>query len=318
VFAFNQKQIQLAIKRLKFPLLVKHFDSSLSVGLQKEDLVHNDQALIERSNVVIKKLGGALIEEFIQGREFSVFVMENILNSQEPLTFTPLEYILPKEENFMHNDVKWGNDGSGKYSFRALPSHEHQLALQLKQMAKKIFVAMTADGYARCDIRMNERNELYLLEVNANCSLLHGLDKASASDQMALWAGVPQSELLTMMLQLAFHRQRATWTNIAKAQRLVFATLDRPADWDDDEDQNFVDGDRKDNNQDNHIPHRESKVLLLPHTNEHEKPNSETSGTTTTTTTLDVGHNRLWIGFFSGFAASLLVTHLLTRRSRAP
>ena len=46
-------------------------------------------------------------EEFIEGREFSVLVVENADNAEEPFAYQPVEFRFPEGESFKHFDLKW-------------------------------------------------------------------------------------------------------------------------------------------------------------------------------------------------------------------
>ncbi|KAG2426154.1 hypothetical protein HXX76_013135 [Chlamydomonas incerta] len=61
---------------LRFPLIVKHPSGYSSVGMTKNSKVTNEQQLREQVSLLVQQFGGALIEEFIAGREFTVLVVE--------------------------------------------------------------------------------------------------------------------------------------------------------------------------------------------------------------------------------------------------
>ena len=55
----------------------------------------------------IELFGRALLEEFIEGREFTCLIAENPDDEKNPITFKPVEFIFPKGESFKHYDMKW-------------------------------------------------------------------------------------------------------------------------------------------------------------------------------------------------------------------
>ena len=63
-----------------------------SVGLTERSRVENAGQLREQAAEMIRAFGGALIEEFVGGREFSVLVASNPANAQEPITYLPIEH----------------------------------------------------------------------------------------------------------------------------------------------------------------------------------------------------------------------------------
>jgi len=121
---------------------------------------------------------GALIEEFIEGREFTVLVAENPKEPDNPLAFTPIECIFSEGETFKHYQLKWFE--YEKISW--LPVTEPQLAHNLKEIAKKVFVGIKGVGYGRCDFRMDKDGNLYFLEINPNCGIFYPSDCFGSAD----------------------------------------------------------------------------------------------------------------------------------------
>jgi len=90
----NIKDVTNISNMLQFPLIVKHFNSYNSVGLSKNSVVYNVLQLTKMSNFIIEKYGAALIEEYIEGREFTVLLAEN--KKHIPFAFEPFEILFPK------------------------------------------------------------------------------------------------------------------------------------------------------------------------------------------------------------------------------
>lgn len=55
----------------------------------------------------VSSYGGALVEEFITGREFTVLVAENGADSTQPIVFEPVECQFTNGEEFKHFELKW-------------------------------------------------------------------------------------------------------------------------------------------------------------------------------------------------------------------
>jgi len=126
----------------------------------------------------MSEYGGALIEEFIEGREFDMLVVENADDPAAPFAYRPAEIIFPPSESFKHYDLKWKDYDSMK----CVPCDDDVLAAQLQTMAKKMFAALNGSGYGRCDIRMDARGELYLLEINPNCGIFFPANELGSAD----------------------------------------------------------------------------------------------------------------------------------------
>jgi hypothetical protein len=50
-----------------------------------------------------------------------------------------------------------------------------------------MFLAMGVSGYGRCDIRMNEKGELYILEINPNGGIMFKPEEYGPADYMILY-----------------------------------------------------------------------------------------------------------------------------------
>ncbi len=94
-FVNRVEDAEKVAKRLKFPMLVKPPHGYASVGIRRNSRVENIDQLREQLKLEINEFGRALIEEFIEGREFTCLIAENPDDPKKPLTFTPVEFIFP-------------------------------------------------------------------------------------------------------------------------------------------------------------------------------------------------------------------------------
>eukprot|EP00198_Chlamydomonas_reinhardtii_P014346 XP_001703683.1 predicted protein [Chlamydomonas reinhardtii] len=167
---------------LRFPLIVKHPSGYGSVGMTKDSKVHNEEQLRAQVARFVGSFGGALVEEFIQGREFTVLVVEEPgaaadvggdtdpdLTSFRPVAYTPVECAFGPGEDFKHFDLKWTDYES--LSWR--PCADQELSERLKVAACDTFRATRGVSYGRCDFRVDGAGEIYLLEINPNCGVLY-------------------------------------------------------------------------------------------------------------------------------------------------
>jgi D-alanine-D-alanine ligase-like ATP-grasp enzyme len=178
VFVSNLDNLDQAIDGLRYPLLVKHPNSYASVGLTRESCVNENDSLILQVGRMIDSYGGALIEEFIEGREFSVLVVENPDDRYNPKAYLPIEILFPPGETFKHENLKWVD----YEKMKCIPVDDMDLAERLKDMAKKLFVGLNGSGYGRCDILMNEQGELFMLEINPNGAVFYPPDSPGMAD----------------------------------------------------------------------------------------------------------------------------------------
>jgi len=154
---------------LRFPLIVKHPHGYSSVGLTLTSRVTNADDLIRESRRTIENYGAALIEEFIEGREFTVLVAEPRDESEEAWVLDPIEFVFPEGETFKHFDLKWKDFDAMK----TLPVLDRSFAERLREASALTFAALDGSGYARCDLPVDLQGEIYLLEINPNCSVFY-------------------------------------------------------------------------------------------------------------------------------------------------
>ena len=106
-FVYDLENVQEALNELNFPMIVKHYNGYNSIGMTQSSKVHDEAQLREQCNIMLNEFGGALVEEFIAGREFTVLVVENPQDKNKPIALLPLECVFFKDETIKHYDLKW-------------------------------------------------------------------------------------------------------------------------------------------------------------------------------------------------------------------
>ncbi|HEV2827701.1 MAG TPA: hypothetical protein VGW76_08845, partial [Pyrinomonadaceae bacterium] len=182
VLATDSRGIELANKTLRFPLITKHPNSYSSIGLTRQSRVETPRDLQEQAEKMIAAYGATLIEEFIDGREFSVLVTENADDQLKPFAYRPVEFLFPSGESFKHFDLKWKD----YEAMTCIQCEDDGLAERLEDMSRKLFIGLNGTGYGRCDIRMNGSGELFMLEINPNCDVAYPLEQSGTADLILL------------------------------------------------------------------------------------------------------------------------------------
>jgi len=168
---------------LRYPLMVKHPKSYGSIQMFRESRCNTPEQLQIQFERVSKEFGSARVEEFIIGREFNVFVVDNPDNLENPFVYPPTELIFPPGEEFWHTGVKW--DYSVPFEFREVK--EMELVRRIQDIGRRFYLAMGCTGYGRCDLRMRENGELVLLEINPNGGVLYRPEEYGPADYMILF-----------------------------------------------------------------------------------------------------------------------------------
>jgi D-alanine-D-alanine ligase len=187
--------------RLSFPCIIKPVADDASHGLSEDSVVNNLPALKKQLTKISRLFGGkALVEEFIDGREFNTTVI-----GHHRLTIPAISeivYTLPADKpRLLTFESKWQTDSlyyknTRNFCPAALTSIEQA---RLSRIAKAAFRLVGCRGYARVDFRQNQKGEFLVLEVNPNPDITPG---AGASLQMAA-GGITYNQFISRVLHIA-------------------------------------------------------------------------------------------------------------------
>jgi D-alanine-D-alanine ligase len=203
LFVKHMRDLLALDHQLNYPLLVKPLHGYASVGLSRESRVDDYRSLEIQTERVLTRFDGALIEEFIEGREFTTLIAENVDDPTHPTTFQPVEFKFPPGESFKHYDMKWK-----EYDLMSVyPVSEKSIDAQLRELTKRQFLAMCGNGYARCDFRMNAKGELFLLEINPNCGIFYPPKEPGSADFILINDPLGHAGFLNLILSSALKRK---------------------------------------------------------------------------------------------------------------
>jgi D-alanine-D-alanine ligase len=172
------EDVERASKRLRFPVLVKPPHGYASIGIRRESRCENLAQLKVQAEREIEEFGRALLEEFIEGREFTCLIAENPEDPSDPITFKPVEFIFPEGESFKHYNMKWVE----YEKMSVAPINDARIEKVLRGQTTRLFKAMDGNGYARCDYRMSADGTIYMLEINPNCGIFYAPDEPGSAD----------------------------------------------------------------------------------------------------------------------------------------
>ncbi|MBI5352062.1 MAG: hypothetical protein HZB50_05445 [Chloroflexi bacterium] len=198
------EEAERLVGNLRYPIMVKHPKSYGSTGMTKESRADTlDQVRIQVERIC-KEFGAARMEEFIVGKEFNVLVVDNADDLSRPFAYPPAELVFPPDEEFWHVDVKWNYDVI--FDFKQVT--DPHLTARLHDLAKRMYLAMEVSGYGRCDIRMNEQGELFILEINPNGGIMFKPEEYGPADYMILYDAEGYKGFFNRIFQAAHVRQK--------------------------------------------------------------------------------------------------------------
>ena len=177
---------------LRFPFIVKPGRSGSTLGVS---LVKEKKELfpaLQKAFSYDKKY--VLIEEYIQGREVTV----GILDDPEPRALPVIE-IIPEHE-FYDYETKY-TQGKSQYIVPAHFAPEDYGKIQ--NVALKAYKSLGCRDFARVDMIWRE-GEVYLLEINT----IPGMTKISLFPKAARAEGIQFHQLVDKIIQRALRRKR--------------------------------------------------------------------------------------------------------------
>lgn len=189
---FDEKEVsldeieELVSNKLKYPVFIKPSNSGSSIGLNKANNGLELKQYIEYASEFDNKV---LIEENIVGREIECSVLGN-----DDIEISTFGEIIP-DDVFYSYEAKYNNQNSKLIIPAKLSTDEE---IKLKQMAKKAYKALDAEGLARVDFFVTEK-EIYINEVNT----MPGFTEISMYPKLWEKSGIRYSVLLDRLIELA-------------------------------------------------------------------------------------------------------------------
>jgi len=182
---FNISDVPGMIKeKLGYPCVIKPNDQGSTVGLT---VCKEDSEVAGAVKLALEFSDKAVIEEFIEGHELTVGIIEN--------TALPALEIKPKHGLYDY-ECKY-TSGMSEYIVPAqIPNEVFE---KLQEQALLAFHSLGCDGYSRVDFRVNSKWEIFCLEVNT----LPGMTSTSLVPKMAKAVGITFDQLIDRIVKLS-------------------------------------------------------------------------------------------------------------------
>jgi len=188
----------------RFPAIVKAVNEHCSEGITRESVVMTEEELITRIEYVLDMYRqSALVEDFIDGREFHVSLWGN----------GHIEMLPPAEMDFsLFKDIQ---DRLCTYDSKCVPGSVHYEGIKtllpaplgddelqsLERVCRAAYTAVGCRDYGRIDVRM-QGGVFYVLDVNPNADVSADASLACASEL----AGYSYGETGSRIVRLAARR----------------------------------------------------------------------------------------------------------------
>jgi D-alanine-D-alanine ligase len=186
----NQVSLELG-----WPLFVKPCTLGSSVGIHK---AKNLDELISAVNDALRYDEEILVEEYIQGREIELAVLESRNPLVKPRVSLAGEIQVNHSDGFYSYTAKYLESGQTDLIIPA--QLDNNLLERLREAAADIFVRLKCKGMARVDFFVNDQtNEIYFNEINS----LPGFTSISMYPKLWQATGISYPELLDELIEIA-------------------------------------------------------------------------------------------------------------------
>ncbi len=172
-----------------FPCIVKVCNGGSSVGVS----IANTDAQMESALLEAFTYGNeVVIEQFINGREFSVGVIDG--KALPVIEIAPLIGFYDYKNKYQA--------GSAIETCPAVLKEE--LSIKMQKIAEEVFVALRLKTYARMDFMLDEKDNIFCLEANT----LPGMTPTSLLPQEAQAIGMDFSSLCEKIIEISLNKYK--------------------------------------------------------------------------------------------------------------
>jgi D-alanine-D-alanine ligase len=178
--------------RITMPVFVKPNNGGSSIGMSKVTRQEDLAAAIQKA---FREDDQVLVEEFIQGREFTVGVFRN----KDGIIILPITEVKTTKD-FFDFEAKY----SPGFTEEITPAElDESIAEKIRQTARKIYQVFNCHGVVRIDMIYNEaRGEPFMLEINT----VPGQTAASVVPQQVRAMGWTLKQFYSALIEDALSR----------------------------------------------------------------------------------------------------------------
>ncbi len=178
------------MKDVLYPVIAKPKMEAVSFGLT----IAHDEAELRNAvkHIVTEFQQQALVEQFIRGREFCI----GLLGNGDPEAFPVLEIDLDNDPDAIQTKSDKYRHPRGKICPADLPG---PIADRMTAYSKTAFTKLGLRDFARTDLRMDDENNIYVLEINSMASL----GRTGSYVEAARVSGYDYTALVNKILEVA-------------------------------------------------------------------------------------------------------------------
>ncbi|NHI89585.1 MAG: ATP-grasp domain-containing protein [Candidatus Thorarchaeota archaeon] len=192
-----------------FPVILKPNEEGSSVGINEDNVVSDKKQLVKKLGSMVKEYQQPiLVEQFIQGREFSVGVLDCLGPKPHVLALLEIDFSrFPSEVGGVYGQkAKTIYEGLDHYICPAKVRSD--LKKKIGQVSIEICRLLEVPDFARIDYRMDDNEEIYFLEINPLPGMDFDPDNQDISfyPYMAEKSGYTYDQLIQRLIESAARR----------------------------------------------------------------------------------------------------------------
>jgi D-alanine-D-alanine ligase len=210
------------LAELRYPLIAKPAREDASVGISSASVVHDPARLRERVEGLIETYRQpVVVEEFIEGREINVSILERAGRAPEVLPLFEIDFseMPPDRPRIVSFEGKWVEESVDYKGTRSVRCEglSPDVRSRVEATALATFRAIDLRDYGRVDVRLAADGTPFVIDVNPNCDLS---DQAGGFAKAARAGGLAYDDVVLRLCDLALTRGRDAYTSsIAKRSR---------------------------------------------------------------------------------------------------
>lgn len=195
-------------KDVHFPVIVKPVYEGSSKGIHAKNVLENEEDLRKvAAELLIKYKSGVLVEEYLNGREFTV----GVLGSEKKMRILPpMEIIFTTKDKYPVYTFAHKLETTNEVTYEAPAKVDTLLLKEINSVVKESFKILGCRDVARFDVRMNNMGRINFIE----CNPLPGLTPEwSDLCMIAKSAGIDYKSLINEILSPAIARYKMKMRN---------------------------------------------------------------------------------------------------------
>jgi len=187
------------LNTIGYPLIVKTSQEGSSKGISKDSKVSNLEQLKDRVRYVNETYNQpALVEDFIKGMECTVPVIGN----NPPQVMPIIQTCIDGKENLGEEFYTNARIYSDAIKYLCPANFSNELTQKVKDICLRVYKAVGSKDFGRIDLRIDEKGNPYVLEINP----LPSLDKEDVFNLFPPVVGSDFVEMLNKIVDFAMER----------------------------------------------------------------------------------------------------------------